>query len=661
MLIFLSQYNSVTIPSLIVPTDPYWTDVSLLMHMEGTNNGTTFFDETGKIITKSGTVVTNTAISKFGLSSADFSGGTLYTPVSSGFQFTSDFTIEGWIRFDSTAGGVQCLYGQKGAGSNYFYVGWYGNNGQWTCALNGQANLSFTNSAPTAGQWYHIALVRSGTGIKLYVNGVGGSTITNSSTLGYNNVAAYVGSTYTGENTLYGNIDDIRVTKGVARYTSNFTPPTEPFPDASNSSYYWDNISSLIHFEGADNSTSITDEKGLTWTNTNAVISTAVKKFGTSSLSFNGNAKIVSSTMPAIGTGDFTAEMWFNASSLPAYAWLLGGNASNAFDLILKNGGTEIQVYLGSGGYVKSIGYTVQTGTWYHLALSRTAGTMRVFINGTLIGSSNASPENIAAQSIRLGQQFPDNYPFTGYIDDFRVTMGIGLYTANFTPTTSAFPDAPTSDRFWAYTKLAMKMNGTDGGTTFTDEKGHTITPTGVTTSTSVKKFGTASAYFPGSGGNRLTTPNSADFIMGTGDYTIEGWIYATSLPASTARRIVAIGRNSVAFSLSVVINPAGNVRADIGVATVLTSSSTITTNTWTHFALVKSSGVMTLYMNGVSAGTVSNSTSLTFTQTLMIGYDDTVGSGSEFAGYMDDVRITKGVARYTGNFVPRPSEMITV
>ena len=97
------------------------------------------------------------------------------------------------------------------------------------------SNGSTWNIVDSAGMlfstdtWYHIALVRYGTSIKLYVNGV--SNISTSSSLGLvdNSVSLSIGSMLTGEYSMNGYIDELRISKGVARWTSNFTPPTQPY------------------------------------------------------------------------------------------------------------------------------------------------------------------------------------------------------------------------------------------------------------------------------------------------------------------------------------------------------------------------------------------------------------------------------------------------
>jgi hypothetical protein len=156
----------------------------------------------------------------------------LYSPVGTG-NFDGDFTIEGWFRWASlTNGGLFHVYpGTPPNSVAGVAVGYDGTDFQ-IYALDSSNARAYT---PTVGVWYHIALVRDvgvevgGSFLTLYVDGVAqGATISDPTIFGGNgiNIGLYYGSGFT----FNGYIDDFRVTTGVARYTSNFTPPTGPFP-----------------------------------------------------------------------------------------------------------------------------------------------------------------------------------------------------------------------------------------------------------------------------------------------------------------------------------------------------------------------------------------------------------------------------------------------
>ena len=212
-------------------TDPYYSSVTLLLPMNGTNGSTTFTDYSSahNTITVNGNTQITTAQSKWGGSSGVFDGTTdwLYAPVGTTNFGTGNFTIEGWFRWASlTNGGLFHVYpGTPVNTTAGVAVGYDGTDFQ---IFTGSANYARTYT-PTVGSWYHVALVRNSSSLTLYVNGVAqGASLSDSANYGGNgiNIGLYYASAYT-SNT---NMNDFRVTVGVARYTANFTPPTASFP-----------------------------------------------------------------------------------------------------------------------------------------------------------------------------------------------------------------------------------------------------------------------------------------------------------------------------------------------------------------------------------------------------------------------------------------------
>jgi hypothetical protein len=218
-------------------TDPYRSQVSLLLHGDGSNGSTTIVDSSPspKTVTVVGNAQISTAQSKFGGASIAFDGsGDRVTGISnSAFQFgTGDFTVEAWVRETArvqfttlleigdhlfSSGIIFLTNSGGGAGTNIgiYAGGFFGEQ-----------------AAGSLNQWNHVAYVRSSGVLVCYVNGVGGAPVSFPRNL-IDTSTVTIGS-LAGGSILYdfnGYIDDLRITKGVARYTSNFTPPTAPFPD----------------------------------------------------------------------------------------------------------------------------------------------------------------------------------------------------------------------------------------------------------------------------------------------------------------------------------------------------------------------------------------------------------------------------------------------
>jgi hypothetical protein len=163
--------------------------------------------------------------------------------------------------------------------------------------------------------------------------------------------------------------------------------------------------------------------------------------------------------------------------------------------------------------------------------------------------------------------------------------------------------------------------------------------------STSVKKFGTGSMAFDGTG-DWLVAPSSPDLTLGTGNFTVEFWINVPSF--ASFRQHVSMRPSDNASYWSIDSNGSGQFYFYTN--TFVVTSSAQSTNTWIHIAAVRNSGTLTLYINGVSQGSASLTNDF-------LAYPLGVGaspSGTQaMNGYIDDLRITKGVARYTANFTP--------
>jgi len=222
---------------------------------------------------------------------------------------------------------------------------------------------------------------------------------------------------------------------------------------------------------------------------------------------------------------------------------------------------------------------------------------------------------------------------------------------------------APVDEEF-GNVSLLLHGDGTNGSTTIVDSSSSPKAVTAVgdaQISTAQSKFGGSSIAFDGTG-DYLSIPDGADFEFGSGNFTAEAWVYPTASPPQPiimGQWDATGGGTGLSWVLLLSSNSSRNLRFLLstngsGVVTDSISSSPLTLNAWNHVALVRNGDVFTAYLDGVSAVTytISAGASL-FNATNVI----TVGASSintqPFNGYIDDLRITKGVARYTSNFTP--------
>lgn len=650
--------------------DPHYDNVVLNMHMNGPAGSTAFVDEKGKTVTAYGNAALSSTQSKFGGVSAYFdgTGDYLTVPHSTDIDFgSSDFTVELWAYFSAFS---TALLGKNT--SNSWGMLTLETNSSGNLVLQGSTNgsawqLAITSStAVVVSTWNHVAVTRSGDVYRLSLNGVQVGTQTLSGALVSQAVALNIGRIdHTVPRYLNGYIDDVRITKGVARYTSNFTVPALPNPDFKTAPAatdpYWKNVVLHMPMNGADAGTTFVENTGKAVTvNGNTCTKVAQYRFGGSSAYFDGTGDylvVPNSAELNFGTGDFTIELWFNKSSTSnkgIFHMYPGIPNPSVNGVGVGYDGAQFQIYAqnasnGTGAF------TLIAGAWYHLALVRASGSTRLYVNGVQLGSAVSHAANISSNQLNIGLYYSPTFTFDGYIDDLRVTKGVARYTSAFTP--PSLPNPTGYDSYAPNVVLHLPM-----ATDFNDGTGKTVTVNGNTViSTTAKKLGTGSGYFDGSG-DYLSLADSADWAFGSAAFTIETWVKFSSQPVrgtgATSIHMIACQRQT--DSLRWFFGYADWVGVHTGpclwfmgdAATIAYAPITFTLDTWYHVAIARSGNTFTIYVNGVSIGSGTSAASIgDYSAALSIGF----GWNVDFYlhGYLSDLRITKGVARYTANFTP--------
>lgn len=221
------------------PTDPHFDKVSLLLHMDGTDGSAAFTDNSPmpKMVTAYGNAKISTAQSKFGGASAYFDGHGDYleTTASSHFGYgTADFTIELWVCPASlSTNTVKVIYDQRAALSDKLPTLLTYTDGNVIYSTAGEDRIVSSAGALAVGVYTHIAIARASGVTRLFINGhLSGAAWPDATNYANSRpVIGGAGDFPSGTYNINGYIDELRITKGVARYTANFTPPTAPFPN----------------------------------------------------------------------------------------------------------------------------------------------------------------------------------------------------------------------------------------------------------------------------------------------------------------------------------------------------------------------------------------------------------------------------------------------
>jgi hypothetical protein len=206
---------------------------------------------------------------------------------------------------------------------------------------------------------------------------------------------------------------------------------------------YFNSVSLLLHMDGNEGGTKFIDSSLLARTITSSgsvQIVTTPSKFSQAAW-FSGGYLSASAVGPVIGTSDFTAEAWIRPSLLSGYRTIIALNTNNSYEYnIYISSGVAI-IWIDDGERCSSS--AILADTWYHIAVTRTNGVVRLFVNGVKSISDYTNGDSIPTQATRIGAN-GRNTPseiFQGYIDDVRVTPGISRYQSNFTPPTAPFTE----------------------------------------------------------------------------------------------------------------------------------------------------------------------------------------------------------------------------
>jgi len=641
-----------------------------LLNGDGTNGAqnNTFLDSSTNnfTITRNGNT-TQGSFSPYGSNWGNYFSSSSYISAaySTAFQFGSgNWTVECWVN-PASIGAYQAIFNNTNTSSPYTGYGLSINASgfvDFSAQVSGSptGQITATNRAIQANVWTHIAVTYNGTTPVIYVNGVActatiGSTFTNVTT----NTAVYIGCTnipgyifpYTGY------ISNLRLNNTVV-YSSNFTPSIIPLTAISGTKLLTCQSNRFI-----DNSSA------------NAAISVngtpQVQRFSP----FNPTAPYSTTTIGGSGYFDGSTGTYLNTPSSSTFDFSTGGNFTVEYWYYPLDTGTSRELTHGTGdcgnisyqsdgsvyGYFgggaqfdgRSAPQKQIPFQWNHVAFVLSGTNGYTYLNGVQIASgSGFSVTSTGAQTWQIGSsRFPVPY---GYMSDVRYVKGTALYTGS----TYTVPTAPET----AITNTALLTNFTNAGIPDLAMQNDLQTVGSAQVSTSVKKYGTGSLSFPGS--SDLVLPNNYPAYFGGGNFTVEGWLYFSSAVTGVYQVIANLGYEtgptqcwliylSTDATLHFSYNNGTYYDASLG-------ASGMTTNTWYHVAVVRNGSTVTGYVNGVALSSPMTIGTNIINSNSSAKFSIGVSTMDYFTGYMDDVRITKGLARYTTTFTPPTAALPT-
>jgi len=414
-----------------------------------------------------------------------------------------------------------------------------------------------------------------------------------------------------------------------------------------------------------------------------AAIQTAVKKNGTGSAEFNGTSGFAvtnNTTNMSFGTSDFTIESWVYLRSDSRSGCIIaeqhvGNPISIAFGFHGPSGfeDTGRRLFFGSWNGWWQIHITADTdiplNQWVHVAVTRSSNYIYLFYNGSIVGFTTtgftiANP----TMGYNIGKRWDNTasspYLLDGYIDDLRVTIGVARYTANFVPPVAPFPTTVGADPAFSQVTMLLPMTGANNSITFTDVA---TTPniftrngnTKISTVVTPENVSGSAGLFDGNG-DYLTTSGGSQFTF-NGDFTIEGWfrfanntkgyqpLITTHSNADATGWTLILESNNRLYFYAAQQAWWGNywgIGADTGITPPI--------NKWVHIAVTRRNGYLQIFFGGRAVYGTTYTAQIYSGNTLEVGEYAGVwgnGTGRGFDGYMSQLRITNGTARYTADF----------
>ncbi len=213
-------------------SDPYWSQVVSLLHFDGADGSVAFPDEKGLLWSRNGDARISAAEYKYGGASGYFDGaGDSLSIESTQFDMGGgDFTVECWLRPIALAQTYHIVFDSRTTSGGNGILLWVNASGQLRSWCQANQDAVTGTAAVPLDQWTHVAVTKRSGSIRVFAGGVAG--VQDASATGpVSSGRAFIAQTQEGGNNYAGYIDDLRVTRGVSRYWSNFVPATDPFPN----------------------------------------------------------------------------------------------------------------------------------------------------------------------------------------------------------------------------------------------------------------------------------------------------------------------------------------------------------------------------------------------------------------------------------------------
>jgi hypothetical protein len=560
---------------------------------------------------------------------------------------TADFTVEGWINFDNV-GGNRTFITLDDSAQLYF------RNSGSSIAIYGISGgtYNFSTGTPEANTWYHFAFVRQSGSITLYWDGQSKGSVGCTDNFSSGNL--HIGCWSAISEFFQGHLTDIKISN-TAVYTSNFSVSTERLSSDSSTKLLICHLPYIADGSNLNETITVNGDPTIKPFSPYDYLEYSTTDHG-GAINFDGTGDYL--TIPDhsslnFASNDWTIECWIypRTNVGDCGIWHQSASGSDWYSIYLDGAFNLKFVFYNLSNGVEWAGTaasnTAPQNTWTHVALVRQFGTgVYLYANGKLVASDTLDAsvtmlDKTYNHVIGYERFVGSGNAFDGFISDFKMDIGTAHYTAEFTP-----PTTPLSS-----TASDLHIKGTDASIIDKSQSANLKLVGTITGSTTQVKFAdTKSIYSDGTAGNHISIP--ADDSIFSKDYTVEFWMY----PTQDTNLLMPFSKG---YGLQF-YHQSGNIAAAMSSSNSGTyfyngNFGSITTNAWSHISLVRDSSASTykFYINGTLEDTLSSSTNIDAGSSDWIIAAFLSPGHYAFEGYIQDVRVTEGLTRYTTNFTP--------
>ena len=665
-------------------SDAYFNRTTLLLNTSSTNGAqnNTFLDSgtanggVGFTITRNGNATQGTfsPFSQTGWSNYFLRSNTDYLGLPNGSTplGSSDFSIEAFVFLSDRANSYAMFAGNTDratAGGSSFTINIAGTSGYLACDfwIGGSNNPINGTVAVPINVWTHLVVCRTSGTLSQFIDGVRTATtsISGSINAGSATYNPSIGSNGTGSaDNFTGYISNLRLIIGSGGYnatSSTITVPTAPLTATANTK-----VLSCQSNRFVDNSTA---NAGSGYTITPSG-SPSVQAFSPFAPTVEYSTSVVGGSAYFDGTGDylstdadlcgfaagdeFSIEFFVYFNSIPSSFAFIGSTAGTFAYIALYD--TANGIYsgktneIGSASIIKTNALTLYPKQWYHICFARRSAVMSIYVNGARLATrSSDTTDYTVGNGATIGYNSSASAnPVDGYMSQIRVLRGASAYDTS--QTTLTVPTSPLT----AITNTKMLISGTNAGIFDSTAKNVLETVGNAQVSTTQAKWGTTSMKFANGGTDYLINPyvNNPNFSFG-GDFTVELWVYPTSTPDTYNCIIGNFSETGTTYGWNLMLTSGQLVHVNVQGASN-NSVNTVSLNTWTHLAIARSGSTVSTFINGIKDANVVTQSATAYNPVYPLRIGRQVDTTPRyFFGYMDDIRITKGYARYTANFTP--------